>query len=302
VCGNGRVEQAEACDDGNGAGGDGCENDCTFSCVADADCDDAKPCNGAESCDASHVCESGPPLEEGAACGSDLACRAGSCALLTFGDTTVDAGEDCDDGNTAPGDGCENDCRFTCAADAECQDGTACNGTETCDPSAHTCTPGTPHPDGTLCDRDGMPGTSDVCLGGDCVRSVCGDGFTDTATGEECDDGNTAGGDACNADCTLPCEADGECDDGEPCNGAETCDSSLGACVPGTAAPDGTACALGTCASGACLTTGSDAGPTGGGPSCGTSSCDSGEQCCRGGGCYLCVARSGPCPRIACEF
>jgi hypothetical protein len=56
------------------------------------------------------------------------------------------------------------------------------------------------------------PGAPEVCNGIDddcdgridpgatCVR--CGDGFVDVAFGEVCDDGNTTGGDGCNATCT----------------------------------------------------------------------------------------------------
>src|SRR5688572_28294179 len=55
--------------------------------------------------------------------------------------------EECDDGNSVIGDGCENDCSFTCVAgtvigDAKCDDRDSCNGAETCS-AAHTCDPGT---------------------------------------------------------------------------------------------------------------------------------------------------------------
>ena len=82
--------------------------------------------------------------------------------------------------------------------------------------------------------------------------SVCGNGAVES--GEECDDGNTSSGDCCAGDCTFeavtsPCSDDGNqctddecdgsgaclhpdnsdpCDDGEFCNGADTC--SAGAC------------------------------------------------------------------------
>jgi cysteine-rich repeat protein len=48
----------------------------------------------------------------------------------------------------------------------------------------------------------------------------CGDGVVDAA--EQCDDGNTAGGDCCAADCTL--EADGgACDDGNASTSGDVC-------------------------------------------------------------------------------
>ena len=43
----------------------------------------------------------------------------------------------------------------------------------------------------------------------------CADGVLDP--GEQCDDGNTAGGDGCSAGCRLECAAPGECDDGDVC-------------------------------------------------------------------------------------
>ncbi|MBI5488974.1 MAG: FG-GAP repeat protein [Deltaproteobacteria bacterium] len=90
LCGNGSVDLGEDCDDSNDVPADGCEEDCTYSCVGDGDCDDSNdctseycfaggtgqlcarttrtgeacedgsPCTGPDLCDASAVCVSGP--------------------------------------------------------------------------------------------------------------------------------------------------------------------------------------------------------------------------------------------------
>jgi cysteine-rich repeat protein len=101
--------------------------------------------------------------------------------------------------------------------------------------------------------------------------AVCGNGFVES--GEDCDDGGTAGGDCCSATCGFEpfgsacddgdacteidaCDGNGGCDPGAPlacddgafCNGQETCDSGSG-CLAGTpaAADDGVACTVDSC-------------------------------------------------------
>jgi cysteine-rich repeat protein len=90
------------------------------------------------------------------------------------GDSVVDAGEECDDGNGFDGDGCQSDCR-----NPVCGDGVV-------DP-------------GEFCD-DGNALSGDVCPA-DCMNAVCGDGTLDR--NEECDDGNTTDGDGCASDCLV---------------------------------------------------------------------------------------------------
>lgn len=140
-----------------------------------------------------------------------------------------------------------------CASDADCDDGDTCTGTETCGAGGFACVPGTGVADGTACDADAMPSTLDVCIGGECSATRCGDGFTDAASGEECDDGNGVSGDGCD-DCRFTCTTALDCADTETCNGAETC-SAAHVCVPGTNLPAGTSCAgsTGRCVAGTCL-------------------------------------------------
>jgi len=52
----------------------------------------------------------------------------------------------------------------------------------------------------------------------DCTTSVCGDGKWNPAAGEECDDGNTTDGDGCTADCHLESCGDGTVQAGEGCD------------------------------------------------------------------------------------
>src|SRR5262245_44552709 len=64
VCGDGVWGPPEQCDDGNMMNGDGCENNCAFTCVkgtinGDLKCDDADPCNGSETCSEKHTCMPG---------------------------------------------------------------------------------------------------------------------------------------------------------------------------------------------------------------------------------------------------
>ncbi len=88
--------------------------------------------------------------------------------------------------------------------------------------------------------------------GGDDMGS-CGDGVIDPAS-EDCDDGalNGTPGDPCTGFCRFVCTVDANCDDGDVCNGSETCADHL--CMPGTAATDGTTCGTDKlCSGGTCV-------------------------------------------------
>jgi cysteine-rich repeat protein len=280
-CGDGGTAPStgEECDDGNDVTGDGCDPDCSWSCHTEADCSDLELCSGTELCDTeTHACEPGIPAADGTPClrsiGESGACRVGTCAGLDCGDGVVDPDEDCDDGNTTAGDGCEANCLWSCRTDAECSDLRTCDGIETCDPTEHRCLSGTPPPDGTECNRDTNPATREICLGGSCNLSICGDGFLDAVRLEECDDGNAVAGDGCEATtCTFSCGADADCGDEEACNGVETCDPASHACAPGAEVAGGTLCTMpggeaGGCRSGSCVRR-----------ACGNGLLDPGEEC-----------------------
>ncbi len=115
--------------------------------------------------------------------------------------------EECDDGNTLPGDGCSGICKIEpnykcptpgqpCVSTIVCGDGVVGPG-EACD-------------DGNTVSGDGCSSTCDlvepgyVCRvpGQPCVRVyVCGDGHVDPNEG--CDDGNATDGDGCNSRCQI---------------------------------------------------------------------------------------------------
>jgi cysteine-rich repeat protein len=117
VCGDGRREASEQCDDGNKTNGDGCSSVCRWeycgngtidlnaSNIAKEVCDDGNNASG-DGC--SSVCTTEP------ICGNGV--REGA--------------EQCDDGNVIAGDTCGSDCRI----EAFCGDGKVDEG-EQCDPA-----------------------------------------------------------------------------------------------------------------------------------------------------------------------
>lgn len=223
-CGDGEVGAGEQCDDGNDVAFDGCEPiTCTFTCESDATCDDGEPCNGVESCNLeTHACEAGDAPDDGDACTKpgidDGVCRAGGCVDAGCGNGVVDGAEDCDDGNTVSGDGCENDCRFSCTRDEDCITPDVCDGTESCDLETHACVTTGP-PD---CD-DGSPCTEDSCdpVEG-CVHTLIdndGDGHASTDLGEcgdDCDDDDPSTYAGAPELCEVGTPVDNDCDPSTP--------------------------------------------------------------------------------------
>jgi cysteine-rich repeat protein len=176
-----------------------------------------------------------------ASCGSDTSFHDALSVTFTVqphqaacGDGTLDAGEECDDGNTANGDGCDATCNNEAGHTCGCGDGIVQEG-EQCDDGnttagdgcSATCTSepvcGDGHQDpGEQCD-DGNTDNNDACRN-DCTlcpsTSVCGNGLVES--GEACDDGNTVDGDGCRNDCTVPTCGDGRQDAGEQCDDGNT--------------------------------------------------------------------------------
>jgi cysteine-rich repeat protein len=131
-CGDGIVNDGETCDDGNHTNGDGCENDCTPSPICGDGIINQSGCG--ETCD-TNAFPAGAPSSHGS-------CRPGPCgnpAACTFcGDSIVNGGEECDDGNAVDTDACSNSCQLpqgcsvviakTVAPDDGSGGGTACDG------------------------------------------------------------------------------------------------------------------------------------------------------------------------------
>jgi cysteine-rich repeat protein len=190
----------EDCDDGNDVNGDGCDATCTFSCSVASDCDDGNVCNGSETCDATadgkgKICAVGVEAAPNTPCGTGMVCRVGgTCAAVGCGNNVVDPGEDCDDGNTTEGDGCDNDCTFSCTFNGDCIDQNVCNGTETCNTTTHICQAGT-----VLTCNDSNACTTDSCdpVKG-CIYTLIdndGDGYASSTLGKcgtDCNDKDPA--------------------------------------------------------------------------------------------------------------
>ena len=80
-------------------------------------CDVAESCTGASTaCPADATLPDGTACDDGMACTIADACTAGVCtgSSMTCGDGVLQAacGEECDDGNTTPGDGCDATCHI----------------------------------------------------------------------------------------------------------------------------------------------------------------------------------------------
>ncbi len=161
-CGDGELDEDEACDDANTESGDGCSGNCLY--VAEG-----YSCN--------------PPGQP---------CR----RMAICGDGQVNLPELCDDGDVADGDGCSDHCQvevgWKCSGAPSTCEATLCGddiieGAEGCD-------------DGNALPFDGCSVLCQIepsCTSEGCT-SGCGDGLV---LGEACDDGNNLDGDGCSASC-----------------------------------------------------------------------------------------------------
>lgn len=209
ICGNGKLEGNEVCDDANTDNDDGCTGDCSAveekyacpvpgeACVRIVVCGNGR-IEGDETCDDANIrdhdgCDQSCHVEAGWICPViGAACRAAAC-----GDGIVAGFEQCDDADTHDHDGCSSLCRleegYKCTGVictlTLCGDGIV-EGTEECDDAnldvGDGCSP--------ICKRE------PECTGGTCTP-ICGDGVVWAS--EECDDGNTFDGDGCSSVCTV---------------------------------------------------------------------------------------------------
>ena len=207
VCGDGKVDPGEGCDDGNQIDDDACNNTCkSIACgdgkvAADEECDDGNA-DDTDACTANctlaacgdgvvqpgadELCDDGADNGPGNACTDD-------CTPNVCGDGKVGPGEACDDGGVAAGDGCSAECKLE-----------AC-GNGILDPME-------------VCD-DGKNGNQDDACTDLCVAPKCGDGFKQMSLAEECDDGNMVQTDGCLTGCKAA-----KCGDGQLQEGVEVCD------------------------------------------------------------------------------
>ncbi len=217
VCGNGRVESGEQCDDGNRITNDSCSNGCTLSICGDGILQTPNGLkkggpanNGFEQCDKTAGCPTG------------YTCLANCTFKMVCGDGKIQSPEQCDDGNAANNDGCSSQCKTEKCGDAvvqtseECDDGNTVDNDDcrnTC--KLPVCGDKCVQP-GEECD-DGNQVDTDACSNA-CLLPTCGDKKLQSP--EQCDDGNTVDTDACSNECKLPICGNGvkqtgeECDDG----------------------------------------------------------------------------------------
>jgi cysteine-rich repeat protein len=173
LCNNGVDDDGDGqfdCADDTCVGEQGCL-DCLASC-------DATPgdCIGGQCDRFSGHCFAF--LEFGVACDLDgtpaslegICLGDGGCQENTAvcGNGQFEFGEECDDGNTIGGDGCEADCKQTRCGTSICFDGNPCTLDLCTDPATSLCE-FTAAPDGTVCEGDGVPETADTCQAGVCV-------------------------------------------------------------------------------------------------------------------------------------
>lgn len=242
-CGNGKVEEGETCDDTNVVPGDGCSANCKvedgYQCDdlgCDVVCGDGLVI-GSEACDdgnekADDGCAADcSEVEEGYLCpvGGGVG---GPCIEKTPSavcpNGILEFGEQCDDGNNTPSDGCTGctvDDGYRCVSPGKpcerlpfCGDGYVdLQLGEQCDDANQLATDG--------CNGECQVVAGFICpvpkpagerlLGGSCRQIVCGDGAIEGD--EQCDDGVNPpkNGDGCNTDCQLEpgwtCPKDMDC-------------------------------------------------------------------------------------------
>jgi fibro-slime domain-containing protein len=219
-CGNGMVDAAEDCDDGNKNGGDGC----SFACRVEADWScppTGGPCSRTSMCGdgklaGTETCDDGNAIP-GDGCSADCGtvepgyqCRVpGKKCVPLCGDMKMTGGENCDDGNQTSGDGCSTTCLtepgWSCdpttggnCTKSDCGNGKKEAG-ESCDKGADN---GLFFGDASGCSKTCTQepncrtgGVTAAC------QTPCGDANIDP--GEDCDDGNQVDGDGCSKACKV---------------------------------------------------------------------------------------------------
>jgi hypothetical protein len=273
ACSNPLKSNGTPCDDGTlCTQGDTCQSG-TCTPTSTVTCTALSPCHDVGTCDpTTGVCSNPPksngaPCDDGDACTQNDTCQDGFCdgadpvvctaqsqchnvgtcnpATGVCSNPQKTNGTACDDGNA-------------CTQTDTCQSG-ACNGADlvvctalsqchnvgTCDTTTGVCS--NPQKiDGSSC-NDGLACTTgDVCVGGVCsgTARVCDDGIPCTTNG--CIEPTGCVFDTSTCDCI----SDIDCNDGNPCNGVESCDVGTGTC---TSTPPMNCSGLdGPCADGVC--------------------------------------------------
>ncbi|MBM4355110.1 MAG: hypothetical protein FJ109_15220, partial [Deltaproteobacteria bacterium] len=238
MCTTGDVCQAGVCKPGNN----------TCPCIVASDCpNDFDKCNGEFLCPQG-FCVLDPatavkcPLPKNGGCLKSVCDKAtGVCAYKA-----VPMGTLCDDGNLCTTGGKCDNAGICVEAPVVCDDGHWCNGKEGCNPTLG-CTPGIAPvlDDGVACTADYCDEDINVVFHTP-IHAVCGDGqfcngaeVCDSVTGCKAgpplnlSDGIDCTLDTCNesVDAVIHTPIDTFCNDGQFCNGPETCKGGVG-CIP----------------------------------------------------------------------
>ena len=231
-------------------------------CTANPECDDGLFCNGVETCNAG-TCQAGAAPN----CADSVACTTDTCNEGT---------DSCDHtpNNAACSDGLFCNGSETCLVTLGCQAGTAPNCADAVACTTDTCNEGTDScdhaPNNAAC-SDGL-----FCNGNETCNVTLG---CQAGTAPNCADFVACTDDSCNEG-TDSCDHvanNANCDDGLFCNGAETCNATLGCQVGGDPCP-GQVCDEGTDTCANCITDGdcSDGLFCNGAETCSAGSCQPG--------------------------
>ena len=234
------------------------------------------------------------------------------------GNSILEPGEQCDDGNVLGGDCCSALCQYD-APGAACEDGDACTESDTCD-GAGVCTTGSPLvcDDANACTNDSCDSGSgcvftpntDPCDDGDLCTTgdVCGAGVCQPGSPVVCDDANVCTDDACvpaTGACGFTPNTD-PCDDGNLCTTGDVC--AAGVCTAGSplVCDDANACTDDSCNPGSGCVFAPNTDPCDDGNACTTGDvCGAGA--CQPGGPLVCddanACTDDSCiPATGCDF
>jgi hypothetical protein len=316
VCGEGTPPD---CADAIDCTADACD-ELMDACINTADnglCGDGLFCNGPETCDPLAGCQPGNAPN----CDDAIACTTDSCDELTAACAHDPDPVPCQDGSLCNGDelctpgvGCEPspaplDCNDLIACtidgcdegaggcthsgdDGVCTNGLVCDGVETCVLGVG-CSPGAPE----VCADDGIPCTIEACSNAAGGCEVTLDDAVCVAAGLQfCTLGGCVAG--------TQCEVDADCDDGNACDGVETCECAAPPCAlpgnPGVCSPnpsalncfDGVGCTNDACVeddpalpglnAAHCENTPDDMACNDGNPCNGSETCDAALDCVAG--------------------
>lgn len=281
VCGNGRHEPGEGCDDGNAVNTDSCLSSCQPNVCGDAivnagveTCDDGNVISG-DGCDSNckvtacgnGVVTSGEQCDEDLATGSPASCCTAGCQLRAAGQQCRPSAGACDLPETCSGSSptCPVDVRSTAVCRVAAN---ACDVVESCDGVADTC-PADDIGNGRACEDGDLCTVGDSCSGGICV----------TGAARDCNDGNACTDDGCSpaSGCAYTPNA-APCEDGLFCTQNDAC--SGGTCAGGTLRD----CSAGNdqCNGGACI---EELDACGQDPVADGTACDDGAACTTGDKC-----------------